>query len=58
MGCAVLKQELLIIQVHKFGKVKNMDENVIYGQQDVFFMNYALYILLLELKIFQDYIEK
>jgi hypothetical protein len=39
--CAPLKQELLITQVLKFGKVRIMAINVMFGQLDAFFMNFV-----------------
>jgi hypothetical protein len=58
MDCVQLKQVLLIIQVLKYGKEKNMDENVIYGQLVVYFTKCALSIHLLGQKIFLVFIEK
>jgi hypothetical protein len=58
MECVKLKQVLLIIQVLKYGKVKNMDENVMYGQLVVYFTKCAPFIHLLGLKIFLVFIEK
>lgn len=52
MGLHPLKQEPLIIPVHRFGRDKNMTVNVIFGLWDVLYMKCALYFLLLGLRIF------
>lgn len=54
MACVAHKLEHHTIQAHKFGKVKNMEENVIYGQLDAYYMKCVLFIHHSELKIFQD----
>ena len=54
-----LKQELLIMQgklliiVQKYGKINHMIKNQIYGHWVVFFTNFVLLNLLLELKIWK-----
>ena len=58
MACVAHKQVLHITLVLKFGKEKNMEENVIYGQLDVYYINSVHFILHLGLKIFQDYIAR
>lgn len=56
--CVRLRQVLPTIRVHRFGKAKNMGENVMFGQLDVYSTRCAHYILLSEPKISQAYIEK
>lgn len=42
VGCAQPKQEPLTILVQRFGKGANMEESVIFGQQDVCSIKCAL----------------
>ena len=53
MVCVAHRLGLPIILVHKFGKEKNMEENAIYGQLDVYYTNYAPFIHHSGQKIFQ-----
>ena len=58
------KQELLIMQgnflilVLRSGKINHMIKNQTYGHWVVFFMNFVLLNLLLELKIWRVYTKK
>jgi hypothetical protein len=54
----LLKLVHLIIRVRKFGKGKNMEENVIFGQQVACYMKCVSYIHHFKLKIFLRFLEK
>jgi hypothetical protein len=54
----ILKQVLRIMQVQKCGKTCLIIRKVIYGHWDVYAMRFVHWCLLLELKIWMDYIKK
>lgn len=53
-----LKQEHLIMQVLKFGEIKSMTLNVIFGLLVVLFMKCAVYSLLFKAPILMNFINQ